>query len=435
MKKLILVSVICVIFSSLLFNIGGVYAFCDEKLTFFCENKVFQYDLQPNIPNSSLFSTTQTNEKLSRFGSRQERAQLLQQMLNIDFDKQIALEYLFPNLLAQITKIEKSINSPAKSAKLTTDPNSEKVFTINPEKIGIKVDRAKLINHIIESYSTGGNLTFNIPIEKIHPTITTETLSKFTNLRADFSTNISSSSSDRKHNIKNALHSLNKIEILPNEVFSFNRCVGRRTTENGYRQAKIIVNNEFVDGIGGGVCQVSSTLYNAALLAGLEICEANKHSKQVSYVKSGFDAMVNFGSSDLKFKNNTNEKLTIITNFSQSNARIRIFGESLGEKTYRLHNEVFNIVEPKEEILYDEKRQYSEKVKFEDEHFYLKRASTGMEIKTYRDTYINNKLEKRELLRHDKFAVQNAIKIFGTEKRIEKSTEDSSALSLTLSGS
>ena len=93
------------------------------------------------------------------------------------------------------------------------------------------------------------------------------------------------------------------------------------------------------DGVGGGVCQVSSTLYNCALLSGLEIIEANKHSKQVSYVDYGFDAMVNFGSSDLKFKNNTNEKIIIVTNCSNSNLRIRIYGETLSNVKYKLKNE------------------------------------------------------------------------------------------------
>ena len=171
-------------------------------------------------------------------------------------------------------------------------------------------------------------------------------------------------------------------------------------------------------GVGGGVCQVSSTLYNCALLAGLEIVEANKHSKQVSYVNQGFDAMVNFGSSDLKFRNNTSENITIITNFSTNQARIRIYGEK-PQNSYKLFSEVFNINEPKEEIFYDEKQEYLDKVTYDDEFFYLKKGSVGKEIKTYRETYSNNLLINKELLRHDKYPVQNSIKIFGNKKRTE----------------
>ena len=209
---------------------------------------------------------------------------------------------------------------------------------------------------------------------------------------------------------------MNKVEIAPNEIFSFNKTVGRRTAENGYREAKIIVNNEFVEGIGGGVCQVSSTLYNSALLAGLEIVEANKHSKQVGYVKHGFDAMVNFGSSDLKFRNNTNQKLTIITNFSTNFARNRIFGENMQNVKYKLKNEITNIVEPIEEIVVDKNQEHFEKVKYEDECFILKKGNRGMEVKSYREKYVNNILVSSELLRHDKFKVQNTVKVYGALK-------------------
>ena len=202
--------------------------------------------------------------------------------------------------------------------------------------------------------------------------------------------------------------------------------MGRRTAENGYRQAKIIVNNEYVDGIGGGVCQVSTTLYNSVLLAGLDIIEANKHSKQVGYVNKGFDAMVNYGSSDLKFKNNTNSPIRIITNYSSDKARIRIFGESLAGKHFELTNEVFNTVEPTESIIYDVNSEYLNKVTFDDEFFYLKTASKGMEIKSFRQEYLNNELVNTELLRHDKFPVQNAIKVYGNKKRT--ATEDTTNL-------
>ena len=338
-------------------------------------------------------------------------------MLSIGFDKQIALEYLFPNINEKINSISKSLYIAPKDASLKINSNNENAFIITPEIIGLQVDKNKLISNICSFYLDEKELIFNIPTKKLYPTITKNYYEKHSNLRSDFSTNISSSSADRKHNVKNALKSLNKVEILPNQIFSFNKTVGKRTAENGYRQAKIIVNNEFVDGLGGGVCQVSSTLYNSALLAGLEIIEANKHSKQVEYVKYGFDAMVNFGSSDLKFRNNTSEKITIITNFSSSTARIRIYGEKTNNTHFKLSNEIFNIVEPTEEIYVDEKHEYLDKVKFEDEYFYLKRGNRGLEIKSYREKYVNNILISKELLRHDKFKAQNSIKIYGNTKR------------------
>ena len=88
------------------------------------------------------------------------------------------------------------------------------------------------------------------------------------------------------------------LRIEPGQIFSFNEAIGRRSLEAGYKEANIIKDGEFVKGVGGGVCQVSSTLYNAVLLSGLKVVESHPHSLKVGYVKEGFDAMVNFYSAD-----------------------------------------------------------------------------------------------------------------------------------------
>lgn len=417
MKKFILPCLLCVFFLIVATNVGVVYACQDEQIKFSYNGRIFTYSLQDNIKTSNIFSIDHEINKYNRFGSQNERINLLNKMLSIGIEKSVALDYIFPNLNNKINSIAKCIYVKPSNAKLNINSNSENVFQITKEVVGIELNKQQLFENVCLAYLNKSNLEFEIPIKNNYPQITQTDLQKHTNLRADFSTNISTSSPERKHNIKNALNSLNKVEILPNQIFSFNKTVGRRTAENGYLEAKIIVNNEFVDGLGGGVCQVSSTLYNSALLAGLEIVEANKHSKQVGYVNYGFDAMVNFGSSDLKFRNNTNEKLTIITNYSSSTARIRIFGEHMHGTKYKLFNEVFNITEPVDDVLIDEKQEHTDKVFYDDEFFYLKKGNRGMEIKSYREKYINNQLVSTELLRHDKFKVNNAVKVVGKEKR------------------
>ncbi len=436
MKKTAKILLLCVIFIML----AGVYAsvsYCDPKIEafaasenlktqnienqnrieFFYKNRVFQYDLQKNIKKSSQFDLNYEINKYNRF-EMSERKILLRELLSLGFDNFIIVNYLFPNLDDLVEKIEKNVYIAPKDARLKIDTNSEKVFFITPEIVGQKLNRNKLYDSIIENMLAGKPLKFNLPLDKLNPQIKASDYQKYSNLRADFSTNFSASSADRKHNIKNALTSLNKIEIQPGDVFSFNKTVGKRTKENGYREAKIIVNNEFVDGLGGGVCQVSTTLYNSALLAGLDIVEANKHSKQIGYVKYGFDAMVNFGSSDLKFKNNTSEKITIITNYLNDKARIRIFGEK-PTYTYKLTNEIVSTTEPSEQVKVDKAGEYLDKVEFEDEFFYLKPGTKGMEVKSYREVYKENLLIKKELLRFDKFKPTPAIKIYGAKKRKE----------------
>lgn len=419
MKKIVSVLLVGVIFILLAVSssISGVYASENaNRIEFLYNNNVFVYNLDKNKKTNTQFDINYELNKYNRFGSEADRINLLKHMLAVGFEEKIAVQYLFPNLNKTVEKIKKNVQIAPKNASLSINSNSANVFNIKNEVIGVVVDEVELYSQICEKFITGKALTINLPIKKIKPEVLTADFKKFANLRSDFSTNFASSNADRKHNIKNALNALNKVEILPNKVFSFNQTVGRRTVENGYRQAKIIVNDEFVDGLGGGVCQVSTTLYNSALLAGLEILEANKHSKQVGYVKYGFDAMVNFGSSDLKFRNNTSEKLTIITNYTPTSARIRIYGEEMQE-SYKLTNEIVSTTEPVEEVKYDTNLEYLNKVQYEDEFFYLKRATKGMEIKSYREKYVNGKAVEKELLRFDKYKAQNSIKVYGTKPR------------------
>lgn len=427
MKKFLLINLL-IIFIAVILPIKQTFCFdninINEKIELIYNNSIYSYSLNDNIKHSNQFDLDEQINRYERFSNKENRQKLLKKMLSCGFNEEIAVNYLFPNINKKVNKISNSIFQKEENAKLEINSNNSEVFKITKEKIGIKVDEIKLYRNICEKYLSNKQLIFNIPTITTLPEITSSFYESFSNLRSSFSTDASSSSVDRKHNIKTALNTLNKVEILPNQVFSFNKTIGKRTQENGYRQAKIIVNNEYVEGFGGGVCQVSTTLYNAALLAGLEIVEANKHSKQISYVKAGFDAMVNFGSSDLKIKNNLTEKITIITNFNNGKIKIRIYGEKLGDYSYKLTNNISNVIEPIEEVYVDENNEYADKVIYNDEYFYLKHGNRGLDIDTFRETYCNGVLIKTEKLRHDKYEKQNSIKIYGTKKRTATETEN-----------
>lgn len=126
-----------------------------------------------------------------------------------------------------------------------------------------------------------------------------------------FATKIYDTEESRTHNIILAISKLNGYTVKSGSVFSFNDAVGKRNEENGYKEANIIVKEEKERGVGGGVCQVSTTLYNAAKLAGLEITERHEHTADVSYIEKGSDAAVSYGDLDLKFKNNTDSDIEI----------------------------------------------------------------------------------------------------------------------------
>lgn len=144
-------------------------------------------------------------------------------------------------------------------------------------------------------------------------------------LIAEFSTYYGESSANRKHNVALAARKINGLVLYPEDEFSFNDTVGARTESNGFRTAFIISNGEFVEGTGGGVCQVSSTLYNCALLADATVTEVYAHSLPVSYVLPSFDAMVS-SSNDFRFVNTLSAPITLKMTADGKYLKAQIFG-------------------------------------------------------------------------------------------------------------
>lgn len=132
-------------------------------------------------------------------------------------------------------------------------------------------------------------------------------------LVAEYTTPLINSPANRNHNINLALNAINGQVIKPGGSWSFNQAVGPRTVQRGYKKAMIIVNKKFVPGVGGGICQVASTLYNVLIEAGVKVTERHPHSLPVKYVAPGRDAAISYGIQDLKFVNNLSRDIIIKT--------------------------------------------------------------------------------------------------------------------------
>ena len=146
---------------------------------------------------------------------------------------------------------------------------------------------------------------------------------------SSFSTKLSNKDEERTNNIQITCSSLNNTIVEPNSIFSFCQIVGKSTTEKGYKKADIFINGKKEKGLGGGNCQVSTTLYNAVeSVQGLTIIERHNHSNHVPYIADGKDAAVSYGSYDFKFKNETNNKIKIIATASPSEVSIQILKTS-----------------------------------------------------------------------------------------------------------
>ncbi len=177
-------------------------------------------------------------------------------------------------------------------------------------------------------------------------------------MRAKFFTTYYSSSEERISNIKLASQKINGVFLDVNEEFSFNEVVGERTIKNGYKNSKIILGGKFTDGVGGGVCQVSTTLYNAVLLAGLKVTESHPHSLAVSYVAPSFDAMVSFNLADLKFINNTGYPVLIKAFANDYMLTVSVYGKTMQENYVRSSIITGELPAPKEETFIDLNNEY-----------------------------------------------------------------------------
>src|SRR5699024_857144 len=183
---------------------------------------------------------------------------------------------------------------------------------IIPEELGVRLDRMKFIS-LFQSFFYGkssGKIT--TPKKNVYPKVDSELLSEIrTSQLSSYETYYKESNKERTNNIELAAEAINNFVLFPGETFSFNNVVGKRTQEKGYMRAPVIVKGELSEDIGGGICQVSSTLYNAVILQGIEIIERYSHSREVPYVPPGKDATVSWWGPDFVFKNRYSHPILI----------------------------------------------------------------------------------------------------------------------------
>lgn len=215
---------------------------------------------------------------------------------------------------------------PPKNAEMIFYPEREEPFGFKKEKAGLGVDKRALLDGIEEVLKKGGGRFKATEFVEVPPKITVSDLKAETYKRGEFSTYYGGSSEKRKKNVALAGKLLGVTEIENGEEFSFNSAVGERTEERGFSAAKVIENGKFAEGVGGGVCQVSSTVYNCALLSGMTVTERHRHSLAVSYVEPSFDAMVSFSYADLRFLNDSGGKVYLVADADGNRIRVRIYG-------------------------------------------------------------------------------------------------------------
>lgn len=297
-----------------------------------------------------------------------------------------------------------AIDRPPRNAAISLEEGG-----VVPQEQGRKLDVAAARPLVLQALRQGGAANLPLPVAPLYPDVTVADLRQ-TGIRevwSSFATNFDVADVSRTANVRLSARRINGHIIYPGEVFSFNEVVGPRDREHGFKEALEIVDGEFVPGIGGGVCQVSSTLYNAVLLANLPIVERTNHSKPLGYVGLGRDATVAYGALDFKFANNTGAPLIILAETVKNRLTVGIVGREPLTVAVDLVATDRQVIPPAV-------------VKKQDPELYLgetkvdKRGKPGYEVTTLRIVRSGGREIRREVLAKDRYLPENTVVKVGT---------------------
>ena len=318
-----------------------------------------------------------------------------------DFNSETSeIEIPVTNAKAQaidIEKIHNEIYKEPKDAYYTTEP-----FAVYPHEIGIdfaiSIDEAKeLLKENKDSYS--------IELAYTMPNVTTNQIGTeaFPDLLAEFYTTYSTSNVNRSTNISLASSKIDGTVVMPGETFSYNATVGKRTPQAGFKPAAVYSGGEVTTDYGGGICQVSSTLYNSVLLSNLEIVERYNHGFNPGYVPAGRDATVSWGGPDFKFKNNRNYPIRISCTGERGRITTQIFGlKEQDDYEVEIESYITSYISYKTIERVDPNLDTGESRVIES-------GSNGCRSVCYRILYQNGSMVSKELLSTDTYNPHNRV--------------------------
>lgn len=356
-----------------------------------------EWKLSPKDIQARLDLATGINQAMRVGRGQGFFADLYQRYIAKTEGKDIPLHLLINDkkLSSYLEDLAREINREPVNAQLLTNPDD--TIQVVGEQPGEKLNLAKAKSKIKEQLLKTDKEIL-LPVELWQAEVTAGIIHSrgIKRLLSSFATNFSTAKENRAYNIYVAAKAIDGVMLKPGEVFSFNKIVGPRSQEAGYKTAGVIVNNELVEGIGGGVCQVSSTLYNAVLLADLQIVERSNHSRPVAYLPLGRDATVAYDYLDFKFKNSTGSYVLIRAEVDGGRLLIRLFGnQPPGERV--------SIVTETDAVLPSPVKVTPDKSLPTGGMVVEKEGDSGCRVNTWRTVEINGKEVRRELVGHSTY--------------------------------
>ena len=323
------------------------------------ENKLVQSDYY--IEDKELIITKGTaGDILQEEMFKNELYEILANFNSSEQKIEVSVQHVDPKEI-DIEQIYNDVHKEPKDAYYEEDP-----FKVYKEVQGIDFDIEKA-EKIINSSSDDKEYKIPLKYTKAKNTLEDLNVDIFKDLLGKSSTKYDDRNENRANNLKLAASKIDGIVLSPGEEFSYNKVVGERSISAGYKEAKIYAGGAVIDGLGGGICQISSTLYNAVMFANLKVTERHNHQFITSYVEAGRDATVAYGSKDFKFVNNWTYPIKINVSINSGVAKVEIYG--IKEETeYNISFDIETVSEKEFDIKYQddnslEKRKWENKTK------------------------------------------------------------------------
>lgn len=246
---------------------------------------------------------------------------------NKSLKKNIEVVYDEAKMKAEIEKIAKKLDKEPKDATIKIDGSIKTTKSTD----GIKLNISKTLSNLTESIDNKKKETIPLVMEKNEAKVKTSDVESVNTKLAEYTTSFEKSNNQRSHNVEKSAKVTSDILLMPGQVFSYNSYTGKTNSKNGYQEAPVIINGKLEQSAGGGVCQTSSTIFNTALLSGMDIVSVTNHSSSLTYVPLGRDATVNDEGLDFKFKNTFDHPVYIKNTVQNKQLTCTIYGNS-GDK-------------------------------------------------------------------------------------------------------
>lgn len=288
------------------------------------------------------YNTSEVVEKAYNYTKTDSYFENVKRFFNLNKNsKNLEIKSLYNEnkLSEKIQNISDSINVDMKNAKVYISDSGN--ISTSSATIGKELDIASTKESIYDALKNKDFKSIDLKVNIKDPKISTEAVKSVNTLLAEFSTKFSTNNSNRVTNVVLSAKATSDVLLMPGEEFSYNNLTGKRTASNGYKDAPVIINGKLEQDVGGGVCQVSSTLFNSVLYSGLDVTSRRNHSLKSSYVSIGRDAMVSDGGSDFRFKNPYSHPVYIKNTVSNGVITSKIYGNISDKKNISIKVEPY----------------------------------------------------------------------------------------------